>query len=113
MINREENGTKQKSREADWLLSAFLVCTIWLLVSCLAGRSYAQNILHEPLKYPWAGGLNSCTFEPVDLNLDGKLDLVIFERLGNRILPFIQNGTSGISDYTYHPEYAALFPELR
>ena len=94
------------------MIKFILVLTFWILASCFAGKSYAQNSIMETMKYPWAGGLNSCTFGPIDLNLDGKPDLVIFERLGNRILPFIQNGTPGIVDYTYHPEYVSLFPDL-
>ncbi len=64
------------------------------------------------LKYPWAGGLNSCQFGQIDINLDGIPDLVIFDRHGNRILPFINKGTPGIPDYEFHPELASLFPDL-
>lgn len=64
------------------------------------------------LKYPWAGGLNSCQFGQIDINLDGIPDLVIFDRHGNRILPFINKGTPGIPDYEFHPEFASLFPDL-
>ena len=64
------------------------------------------------LKYPWAGGLNSCQFGTIDLNLDGKDDLVIFDRLGNRIIPFINNGIPGLDGYSWQPEYVDLFPDL-
>ncbi len=64
------------------------------------------------LKYPWAGGLNSCQFCPIDLNLDGILDLLIFDRHGNRKLTLINHGTPNTVDYTYAPEYAAKIPEM-
>jgi hypothetical protein len=64
------------------------------------------------IKYPWAGGLNSCQFGQIDINLDGIPDLVIFDRHGNRILPFINKGTSGMTDYELHSELASLFPDL-
>jgi hypothetical protein len=64
------------------------------------------------LKFPWTGGLNSCQFGAIDINLDGIPDLVIFDRMGNRILPFINKGTPGVTDYEFHPELAGLFPDL-
>jgi hypothetical protein len=50
----------------------------------------AQAILDSPLQYPWTGGMNSCQFCPIDINLDGKPDLLIFDQFGNRILPWIK-----------------------
>jgi len=72
----------------------------------------AQNILTEPLKYAWAGGLNSCQFSTIDLNLDGINDLLVFDRHGNRKLTFINHGTPNIIDYSFSPEYANKLPEF-
>jgi len=72
----------------------------------------SQNVFDVHLKYPWAGGLNSCQFGKVDINLDGIKDLVIFDRQGNRILPFINEGISDSVSYSFHPELSSLFPEL-
>ncbi len=71
-----------------------------------------QNIPEVPLQFPWAGGMNSCQFGSIDINLDGKPDLVIFDRFGNRILPFINKGSTGEIKYSYHPEFSSLFPDL-
>ena len=65
-----------------------------------------------PLKFPWAGGLNSCQFCAIDLNLDGVSDLLVFDRHGNRKLTFINHGTPNTIDYTFAPEYAAKLPDL-
>ena len=65
-----------------------------------------------PLKFPWAGGLNSCQFCAIDLNADGINDLLIFDRQGNRKLTFINHGTPNTVDYTFEPAYALKFPEL-
>ncbi len=65
-----------------------------------------------PLKFPWAGGLNSCQFCAIDLNLDGTDDLLIFDRHGNRKLTFINNGTPGSIDYTHATEYSQLLPDF-
>lgn len=59
--------------------------------------------------YPWAGGLNSVRFSEIDMDQDGEKDLFIFEKNGNRILPFIR-----LSNHTfrYAPEYTPYFPSL-
>jgi len=64
------------------------------------------------LKYPWAGGVNSCQFCALDLNLDLRPDLLIFDRHGNRKLTFLNHGTPGMVDYVPAPSYAAQIPEL-
>jgi hypothetical protein len=74
--------------------------------------AFGQGIPAGTLKYPWAGGLNSCQFGSVDLNLDGINDLVIFDRHGNRVIPFINNGIQGLDGYSWHPEYTSLLPDL-
>ena len=73
---------------------------------------FNQNVLDSTLKYPWAGGLNSCQFGKIDIDLDGIKDLVIFDRQGSRILPFINDGIPDSVSYTFHPELASLFPAL-
>ncbi len=63
-------------------------------------------------KYPWAGGMNSCQFGKTDLDLDGVKDLVVFDRIGDRIMPFLVVNSAGSYDYRYAPEYAGKFPSL-
>lgn len=64
------------------------------------------------LQYPWVGGMNSCQFGEIDMNLDGINDLFVFDRHGDRIMTFINGGTSNEVDYTYAPEYISNFPDL-
>lgn len=59
------------------------------------------------LKFPWGGGLNSIQVNTMDLNEDGKADLVVFDRMADIILTFIQ----GEGEYEHAPEYELLFPE--
>lgn len=66
----------------------------------------------ELLKFPWAGGLNSCQFGEIDLNGNGINDLFVFDRQGNRILTFLNTGIPGEINYSYAPEYAQKFPKL-
>lgn len=62
------------------------------------------------LAYPFAGGLNQAQISPADLNGDGVLDLVVFDRAGDAILTFVHNLTGGTAAYKYIPEYACFFP---
>ena len=64
------------------------------------------------LNYPWAGGLNACQFGRMDLNQDGKKDLLVFDRHGNRLLCFLNEGQEGEIHYTYTTDYDERFPEL-
>ncbi len=60
----------------------------------------------------WAGGLNFVQISNIDLNLDGKKDVVTFDRSGSKLRTFINNGTVGAVDLTYAPQYESLFPYL-
>jgi hypothetical protein len=97
-------------------LGRFVIKSLIILNSSfLILNSYsvpAQNILSEPLKYAWAGGMNSCQFCAIDLNLDGTRDLLVFDRHGNRKLTFINGGTPNAIDYIFAPEYAMKLPEI-
>jgi len=70
------------------------------------------NKSKEIYKYPWAGGMNSCQFGEIDLDLDGIKDLFVFDRNGDRIITFINGGTPNEIDYEYAPQYITSFPEL-
>jgi hypothetical protein len=62
------------------------------------------------LKYPFAGGLNAPQFSQADLDHDLLQDLVLFDRVGNVVLTFINEGTAGTPNYIFRPEYASNFP---
>jgi hypothetical protein len=56
---------------------------------------------------PWAGGLNAAQVNTMELNQDGKADMVVFDRTIQAIRTFLQvDGT-----YQYAPEYEQFFPE--
>ena len=67
----------------------------------------------DALSNAWAGGLNSGQFSRIDLNGDGVLDLVVFDRIGNRLLPFVNtNSNEGQIQYTHDYAYVGQFPDL-
>ena len=89
-----------------------LTCCLLPVAFLIWSSAKGHEINAGSLKYPWTGGLNSCQYGSIDLNGDGIRDLVIFDRHGNRILPFINDGTPGLNGYSFHPEYVKYFPDL-
>ena len=65
----------------------------------------------DTLLYPFAGGLNSCQVMNIDLNLDGIEDILVFDRHGNRILPFIVS-VSPAGKLLFKPELTLSFPSI-
>ncbi len=69
------------------------------------------------LKSAWAGGLNFCSVSPVDLNMDGKLDLVLFDKVDlfayGIFRCFINKGGVGQVNYVYDGQYSANFPAVQ
>ena len=65
---------------------------------------------HQQLLSPWAGGINSVRISEIDCNMDGLKDLFLFEKNGDRILIFINQGAG--KPYRYAPEFVKYFPKL-
>ena len=60
------------------------------------------------LNSPWMGGINAAQFSKIDVNNDGLEDLFIFDRTGNTISIYINNGTT----FTFNSDYSKSFPPL-
>jgi hypothetical protein len=58
-----------------------------------------------------AGGLNQPQFSPYDFDQDGKMDLFVFDRTGNKVLVFIAVTVKGVTNYRYDPSYEDFFPK--
>jgi hypothetical protein len=69
-------------------------------------------IAGDTLKAPWTGGFNSVIPVEIEFNGDNLMDLFLFDRAGNRITTFINNGSTGTDAYGYAPEYSDLLPPL-
>jgi hypothetical protein len=90
-----------------------LIFAAFALVS--NGRGQSIKVFSETRQtypFPWAGGMNSCQFGKMDLNLDGTKDLVVFDRVGDRVMPFLVVSYGNSFAYQYAPEYARAFPSL-
>lgn len=64
----------------------------------------------SPLRIPFAGGMSAPQFSAIDLNDDSVEDLVVFDRQGNLLKPFLYQGSPHPADYQFAPEYRANFP---
>jgi hypothetical protein len=89
---------------------------IWAQLSAIHDFSRCDSVLlisenNDTLLYPFAGGMNSCQFANIDINLDGIDDLLVFDRHGFRILPFLVSASSPVQLH-FAPELASLFPPL-
>ena len=81
------------------------------------GFSRSQNIAvrsqnEQLFSFPWAGGINSVKAAPFDLDFDGIEDLILFEKHGNRLLPFLNLGFPDSVAYLFAPQYSHFFPEV-
>jgi len=94
----------------------FLFLLLWpfTLMAQFLNRSEISIIENGSLiKNPLTGGLNSCQLSNIDFNNDGKKDIFVFERIGDRILCFL-NANDGIgTEFDYSLEYSNVFPELK
>ena len=60
------------------------------------------------LKHAWNGGVNSAQFSEIDLNLDGIKDIIVFDRSGNKLSPYLNiNG-----EYVFSPQFRNNFPDI-
>ena len=97
-------------------MKAKLVIASFFLLLALMGMGQERlevRVKDETtLPFPWCGGLNACQFGRMDLDGDGKKDLLVFDRHGNRLSCFLNQGGTGEILYAFAPEYARFFPKL-
>ena len=65
----------------------------------------------EVMNLAFSGGLNQPQFSNVDINGDGSLDLLIFDRSGSKHLIFVSEKMGSEVTYKYAPEYEEFIPE--
>ena len=102
-------------------MKKYLRYTSLVVFAVLFSNMYGQGIVWsndipviengDTLASAWAGGLNSPQFSPVDLDNDGTKDMIVFDRYGYSLLPFVNGGTAGTVDYTFDPQYKDRFPD--
>lgn len=92
---------------------------IYLISYCLIGL-FSQNmklcndipviVNGDSIKSAWSGAMNAPQFGQTDLNSDGILDLVLFDRLDRTFTPYLNISTQiGQRNYRFSPKYKGLF----
>lgn len=97
------------------MFSLFLAASAWLNPASAQGLTLLDSIEvienAVTLRSALAGGMNNPQFSEVHLNNDAILDLVIFDRNGNKITTYLNGGTPNAVDYSYAPQYISGFPD--
>ncbi len=75
--------------------------------------SFPVKIEGKDLKNPFVGGLNAPQIYTIDLNEDGTKDVIIMDRDGGVMIPYLRTSTGVGIDLTYAPEYKTSFPDIQ
>lgn len=63
------------------------------------------------LQYPWTGGLGAMLFGNADVNHDGKIDLVSYDKTNKKYCIFLAQNF-GSTNYIFERKYATYFPPI-
>jgi hypothetical protein len=95
-------------------LALILICHCSASAQQFAFRR-SQSLLvieADTLDNPWAGGLNCGQFSTIDMDSDGNPELFVFDRTGNRIMIFENQGPVGSPKFIHQPDHEFEFPVL-
>ena len=65
----------------------------------------------KEFRYPFVGGLKYPLFGMLDLNNDGFKDLIVLDRIDNRILTYSNEGIKDSFGFKYRSQFELLFPD--
>ena len=108
--NKIFNRKFVKMKKALFLIILFLPFSVYTQFLKQSELSIVEN--GNVIKNPLTGGLNSCQLSNIDLNDDGKMDIFVFERVGDRVLCFLNNNDAIGTDFHYSKNYSKNFPSL-
>ena len=87
------SSISQKLQQKKYKLPSFIFLILFpsLLFSQAFQRFDYLPVSHNgtQLRYPWTGGLNSVQFGKVDVNRDGKKDLVAYDKSNKKYCVFL------------------------
>lgn len=96
------------------LLVILLILTKFYAPAQLFTHSFEPIFQDESgtkLEMALVGGLNHPQFSNIDLNGDGNLDLLVYDRSGDALLTFISNKDGAVVNWKYDPMYEQFFPK--
>lgn len=79
----------------------------------LSNQPRFLNQYQDTLPNAFTGGFKNPQVNNLDLNQDGKLDIVVFDGRDSRVLPFLKrnNGKQGGTQWVYAPKYEEQLPQ--
>lgn len=100
-----------------FIIFIFVFFTKIIIAQLLVGRDTITVVENNTtLKMPWANGINYSNLSNVDLNLDGKKDIAVFDKANQfsmgRFRCFIKTGNAGTTTYSANPEMSYKFPTV-
>jgi hypothetical protein len=102
-----------ESPDAMRLKLIFLILALPIAAMAQLGFERDDNIPvseeQGALSFPWAGGINHAQLSNIDLNNDGIDDLLVFDKMGDKVMPFLMDGNG---QFSYAPQYRAAFANL-
>lgn len=78
----------------------------------LEAQILLKNELGQGLQNAWAGGLDAVQFGRMDVDGDGKSDLLVFDRRGNRFSCYLNKGAAGEMNFELTTAYNTFFPDM-
>ena len=75
-------------------------------------KQYSFEVNGEILENPMTGGFTAPQLSEIDLNMDGQLDLLVFDRRGGVAKAFFHDGVPGSLNYTHDPFYERSLPTM-
>ena len=92
---------------AVWLIMVFASLTSQAQFTYFMDyRIPVEDLDGRNLSLAWAGGLNAAQFNTMDLDGNGSDDLVLFDRMANKVITFISENNR----YIPAPQYENFFP---
>jgi hypothetical protein len=90
-----------------YMLLALLPITVSAQFSYVLQQDIpVEDINGNALTAAWAGGLNAAQYSTIDLNNDNADDLVLFDRMANKVITFLNVN----NQYQYAFEFEHFFP---
>ncbi len=92
------------------LVIGLMLASLFSFSQMVLNRDTSLTFLENGQEFssPLSGGINAGQFSNIDLNLDGVMDIVVFDKSGNKLSPFINDN----GDFIYAPKYRTNFPNL-
>jgi len=92
------------------LVIGLMLASLFSFSQMVLNRDTSLTFLENGQEFssPLSGGINAGQFSNIDLNLDGVMDIVVFDKSGNKLSPFINDN----GNFIYAPKYRTNFPKL-